>query len=178
MTILVVDDAHIMRMVLKSILVKNMGIKEDDIFEANDGVEAISIYKLKRPDIVFLDISMPNLDGLGAVKGLLEVNPDIKIIMCTASNDEGDVRECILAGAKDYIVKPPKPDRVVQAVEKITGKRIDSPVSGERVVEYTTRTLTQPEGEKAEVEALKKDIISLKEEVAALKELVEKLIKD
>lgn len=116
---LVVDDAGIMRIVLRSILVNICNVADADISEAGNGFEAIEIYRVKKPDFVFLDISMPELDGLGTVKKLMEIDPSANIIMCTASNDEEDVRECIAAGAIDYILKPPKPDRVVKAIEKV-----------------------------------------------------------
>jgi two-component system chemotaxis response regulator CheY len=92
-----------------------------DIYEASGGNEAISQYKLIQPELVFLDITMPDIDGITVVKELIKLNPGVHIIMCTSSNDRMDVRECIMAGAKDYIVKPPNTERIIKAVEKFRG---------------------------------------------------------
>jgi two-component system chemotaxis response regulator CheY len=122
MSVLIVDDASIMRMVLKDILVNHCGYAKEDIFEANGGENAISQYKRHKPEIVLMDISMPDISGVDAVKRIIKIDENAKIIMCTVSNSRGDVVECVRAGAKDYIIKPPVTERVVLAVNKVTGR--------------------------------------------------------
>ena len=119
--VLVVDDAGIMRIVLKDILSRYCKIEKRMIFEAADGKEAVHQFKAQKPDVVLCDISMPDISGIDVVKNIISIDPYAKIIMCTASSDEDDVRECIRAGAKDYIVKPPKPERVTAALHKLLG---------------------------------------------------------
>ena len=125
-TVLVVDDASIMRMVMKDILLRYCKYEKYNIHEASDGHEAIHKYNKVKPAVVLCDISMPGLNGIDVVKAIMEKDPEAKIIMITASNDESDVVECIRAGAKDYIIKPPKPERVVVAIKRITD---DNPLS-------------------------------------------------
>ena len=119
MTALIVDDTGIMRMIIKDILLKFAGLKDSDIHEAADGREALKKYHSFKPDIVFLDIAMPDIDGITVVKELMHADPSANIVMCTSSNDLEDVRICINAGAKDYIKKPPRPQRVMQAYDKV-----------------------------------------------------------
>ena len=117
--IMIVDDVSAMRKVLKSILVDHCKVDPIFIFEADDGADAIETYDLCNPDIVFLDIAMPDSDGKAIVKKLIEIDPEAKIIMCTGSSDKQDVIECIRAGAKDYVRKPITPDRISTALEKV-----------------------------------------------------------
>ena len=124
MTILVVDDASIMRMILKDILMRYGQFSKSDIIEAAGGEEAIRKYKEHMPELVLCDIAMPDMSGVEVVKVLKQFNPDANIIMCTASTDKEDVKACVHAGAKDYIYKPPKPERVIKAIEAITGKTL------------------------------------------------------
>ena len=124
MTFLVVDDTSVMRFILIDILMRQYGVEKSDIYEAENGREALNKYRLFKPDVIFLDITMPDLDGITVVKELMSQDTRIKIIMFTSSNDEADVVECIQAGARDYIVKPPDPERVLKAVEKATGKKL------------------------------------------------------
>ena len=119
-SVLVVDDASIMRMVMKDILQRYCKYEKRNIHEASDGHEAVSKYARVKPSIVLCDISMPGMNGIDVVKALMEKDPEAKIIMITASNDEADVVDCIRAGAKDYIIKPPKPERVMVAIKRIT----------------------------------------------------------
>jgi len=123
-TFLVVDDTSVMRFILIDILMRQYGVEKSDIYEAENGREALNKYRLFKPDVIFLDITMPDLDGITVVKELMAQDSRIKIIMFTSSNDEADVVECIQAGARDYIVKPPDPERVLKAVEKATGKKL------------------------------------------------------
>ena len=119
-TVLIVDDASIMRMVMKDILQRYCKYEKYNIHEASDGHEAIHKYNRVKPAVVLCDISMPGLNGIDVVKAIMEKDPEAKIIMISASNDEADVVECIRAGAKDYIIKPPKPERVVVAIKRVT----------------------------------------------------------
>ena len=119
-TVLIVDDASIMRMVMKDVLQRYCKYEKYNIHEASDGHDAIHKYNMVKPAVVLCDISMPGMNGIDVVRAIIEKDPEAKIIMITASNDEADVVECIRAGAKDYIIKPPKPERVVVAIKRIT----------------------------------------------------------
>jgi two-component system chemotaxis response regulator CheY len=116
--ILIVDDAAFMRMMIKDILTKN---GYDVSGEAENGVRAIEKYRELLPDLVIMDITMPELDGIQAVKEIKKINLDSKIIMCSAMGQQAMVIESIQAGARDFIVKPFQADRVVEAVRKVIG---------------------------------------------------------
>lgn len=113
--ILVVDDAAFMRMMLKNILT---GKGYEVCGEASNGNEAIEKYKELKPDLVTLDITMPEMDGLTAVKLIKEIDKDANIIMCSAMGQQLMVIEAIQNGAKDFIVKPFNESRVVESIEK------------------------------------------------------------
>ena len=113
--VLIVDDAAFMRMMLKDILVKNGYIVAG---EAENGVVAIEKYKELQPDLVTMDITMPEMDGIEAVRKIKEINANAKIVMCSAMGQQAMVIDAIQAGAKDFIVKPFQPDRVLEAVRK------------------------------------------------------------
>ena len=116
--ILVVDDAAFMRMMIKNILVKN---GYEVVGEAENGAVAVQMYKQLQPDLVTMDITMPDMDGIEGVKEILKIDPNAKIIMCSAMGQQAMVIEAIKAGAKDFIVKPFQQDRILQAVEKVLG---------------------------------------------------------
>lgn len=116
--ILVVDDAAFMRMMIKDTLTKLGYI---DIIEGSDGVTAVEMYKLHNPDLTMLDITMPNLDGIGALKEIKAINPDAKCVMCSAMGQEKMVMEAITLGALDFIVKPFKSDRVAKTMKSVFG---------------------------------------------------------
>lgn len=116
--IMVVDDAAFMRMMIKNTLTKT---GYTDIVEAQDGAEAVTKYDEEKPDMVFMDITMPNMDGLQALKKIKEGHPDARIVMCTAMGQQSMVVEAIKYGAKDFIVKPFNADRIVEAVKAILG---------------------------------------------------------
>lgn len=116
--ILIVDDAAFMRMMIKEILTKN-GFEV--IGEAQDGKEAVAKYKELQPDLVTLDITMPEMDGLGALKEIRSYDPNAKVIMCSAMGQQAMVIDAIQAGAKDFIVKPFQADRVLEAIKKTIG---------------------------------------------------------
>ena len=113
--ILIVDDAAFMRMMIKDILTKN---GYEVVGEAADGAEAVEKYKELEPDLVTMDITMPEKDGIAALKEIKEINPDAKIIMCSAMGQQAMVIDAIQAGAKDFIVKPFQADRVLEAIKK------------------------------------------------------------
>lgn len=113
--ILVVDDAAFMRMMIKDILVKN-GF--DVVGEASDGAQAVEKYKELNPDLVTMDITMPEVDGIAALKQIREIDPNAKVIMCSAMGQQAMVIDAIQAGAKDFIVKPFQADRVLEAIKK------------------------------------------------------------
>ena len=116
--ILIVDDAAFMRMMIKDILTKN---GYEVVAEAANGVEAVELYKSHQPDLVTMDITMPEMDGIEAVKQIKAVNPAAKVIMCSAMGQQSIVMDAIKAGANDFIVKPFQADRVLEAVKKIVG---------------------------------------------------------
>lgn len=116
--VLIVDDAAFMRMMLKDILTKN---GYDVIGEAPNGVKAVEIYKAEKPDVVTMDITMPEMDGIQAVKEIKAFDPSAKIIMCSAMGQQAMVMEAIKSGAKDFIVKPFQPERVLEALKKVLG---------------------------------------------------------
>ncbi|MCQ6265804.1 response regulator [Fictibacillus sp. WQ 8-8] len=113
--ILVVDDAAFMRMMVKDILVKN-GFEVCG--EAGDGLQAVESFKELAPDLVTLDITMPEMDGITALKEIKKINPNAKVIMCSAMGQQAMVIDAIQAGAKDFIVKPFQADRVIEAINK------------------------------------------------------------
>jgi len=115
LSILLVDDAAFMRINLKNILEK---AGYEVVGQAENGKEAIKKYKDLEPDLVTMDITMPEMDGIEAVKKIREINSEANIIMCSAMGQQSMVVEAIEAGAKDFIVKPFDDDRVIEAVEK------------------------------------------------------------
>ncbi|MDR3092216.1 MAG: response regulator [Clostridiales bacterium] len=117
-TVLLVDDAAFMRMMLKDILTKN---GYNVVGEAENGVKAIEKYKELKPALVILDITMPEMDGIKAAKGIKAVDSGATIIMCSAMGQQAMVIESIQAGARDFIVKPFQADRVLEAVQKVIG---------------------------------------------------------
>ncbi len=116
--IMIVDDAAFMRMMLKDILTKN-GFNV--IGEAENGAVAIEKYSELNPELVLMDITMPEVDGIQAVKGIKAIDPNASIIMCSAMGQQAMVVESIQAGARDFIVKPFEPTRVVEAIRKALG---------------------------------------------------------
>jgi two-component system chemotaxis response regulator CheY len=116
--ILIVDDAAFMRMMIKDILMKN---GYSVVGEAENGVKAIEKYKELEPDLVIMDITMPEMDGIQAVKQIRSISSEAKIIMCSAMGQQAMVIESIQAGARDFIVKPFQAERVVEAVKKVVG---------------------------------------------------------
>jgi len=116
--ILMCDDAAFMRMMIKDILTKN---GYNVVGEAENGVKAIEAYTECNPDLVLMDITMPEMDGIGALKGIKEKDPNAAVIMCSAMGQQAMVIEAIQSGAKDFIVKPFQAERVLEAVKKVIG---------------------------------------------------------
>lgn len=114
-TVLIVDDAAFMRMMLKDILSKN---GYDIVGEAENGQVAIDKYKELNPDLVTMDITMPEMDGISAVRKIKALNMNARVVMCSAMGQQAMVIDAIQAGARDFIVKPFQPDRVLEAVQK------------------------------------------------------------
>ena len=115
-TVLIVDDATIIRLMLKKMFERN-GLTI--VGEAEDGEEAIKLFQTMHPDFVTMDITMPILDGISATKEIVANNPEAKIIMVSALGQESKVREAIAAGARDFIVKPLKEDRLISSVRRV-----------------------------------------------------------
>ena len=114
-SVLVVDDAAFMRMMIKDILTKN---GYNIVGEAENGVVAVEKYQELKPDLVTMDITMPEMDGITAVKEIRKIDPAAKVIVCSAMGQQSMVVDAIQAGAKDFIVKPFQPERVIEAVAK------------------------------------------------------------
>jgi two-component system, chemotaxis family, chemotaxis protein CheY len=113
--VLIVDDAAFMRKMLGDVLARG---GHEVIGEGANGAEAIDQFQALRPDIMTLDITMPEKDGLAALREILTLEPAARIVMCSALGQESKVLEAIKAGAKDFVVKPFQPDRVLDAIGK------------------------------------------------------------
>lgn len=116
--ILICDDAAFMRMMIKDILTKN---GYNVAGEAENGARAVEKYNELKPDLVLMDITMPEMDGIQALKKIKENDAGALVIMCSAMGQQAMVIESIQAGAKDFIVKPFQADRVIEAVKKVVG---------------------------------------------------------
>jgi len=116
--ILICDDAAFMRMMIKDILSKN---GYNVVGEAENGARAVEKYAELKPDLVLMDITMPEMDGIQALKKIKEGDSSALVIMCSAMGQQAMVIESIQAGAKDFIVKPFQADRVIEAVKKVVG---------------------------------------------------------
>jgi two-component system chemotaxis response regulator CheY len=117
--ILIVDDAAFMRMMLSDILVEK-GIEV--VGEAKDGEEALRLFKELKPDLVTMDIVMPGVGGIESIKEVLKIDPAAKILVVSALGQQALVKEAVEAGAKGFLVKPFKPEKVIEEVEKILGE--------------------------------------------------------
>lgn len=116
--ILICDDAAFMRMMIKDILTKN---GYNIAGEAENGAKAVEKYTELKPDLVLMDITMPEMDGIEALKKIKETDSNAAVIMCSAMGQQAMVIESIQSGAKDFIVKPFQADRVLEAVQKVVG---------------------------------------------------------
>ncbi len=119
--VLVADDASFMRQMIREI-VESEGFEVCG--EASDGVEAVDEFKRLQPDVVTMDIVMPRKSGIDAVRGIMAIDPTARVVMCSALGQETLVTEAIQAGAKDFIVKPFKPDAVIETLKKVLEKEV------------------------------------------------------
>ena len=113
--VLVVDDAAFMRKMVTDALTKG---GHEVVGEAGNGLEAVSQFQALKPDLLTLDITMPEKDGLAALADIMAADPSARVVMCSALGQESKVLEAIKLGAKDFVVKPFQPDRVIEAVGK------------------------------------------------------------
>ena len=118
--VLIADDALFMRNLLKDILTK---VGFTVVAEATNGEEAVALYRKHQPDLVTMDIVMPLKSGIEALEEIVKEDPYAKIVMCSALGQESLVLEAVQAGAKDFIVKPFKEERVVEVVKRICGQQ-------------------------------------------------------
>ena len=117
--IMVVDDAAFMRMMVKNALAQG---GYTDVCEASDGNEAVQMYTEQQPQLVLMDITMPEMDGIQALKKIKEMDAGANVIMCSGMGQQAMVIEAIQNGAKDFIVKPFKPERILSTVDGLIGK--------------------------------------------------------
>ncbi|HWT75052.1 MAG TPA: response regulator [Mobilitalea sp.] len=114
--VMIVDDAAFMRMAIKNILVK---YDFEIVDEAENGQVAVNKYKEKKPDIVTMDITMPEMTGIDALKAIMAYDPNAKVVMVSAMGQEQMIMEAIMSGARSFVVKPFKEDYVIQTLTKI-----------------------------------------------------------
>lgn len=114
--VLIVDDAAFMRMMLKDILTKN---DFEVVAEAENGKAGVAAFQKYKPDIITMDITMPEMNGIDAVKAIKAIDPNVKVVMVSAMGQQPMVIEAIQAGANDFIVKPFQPERVIEAITKV-----------------------------------------------------------
>jgi two-component system chemotaxis response regulator CheY len=117
-TVLVCDDAIFMRTMIGDIL-NQAGFEV--VGEAESGLQAVQKYRELKPDLVTMDIVMPDMGGIEAVREICKQDPEAKILMCSAMGQQALVVEAIQAGAKDFVVKPFQPSRVLEAVQRVLG---------------------------------------------------------
>lgn len=113
--VLIVDDISFIRSVIKDILI------EADfkvVGEASDGAQALGLYKALKPDVVLLDIHMPVLDGIETLKRIISFNKDAVVVMCSSLGDQQNIINAISLGAKDFVVKPFRKERIISAIKK------------------------------------------------------------
>ncbi len=115
--ILVVDDAEFMRLRLSKLLASH----GYEVIEAADGQQAVERYRALRPDLVLMDITMPVMDGIAAVKGIKQIDTSATIIMCSALGQQSMVIEAVKAGARDFVVKPFEPEKILAVIKKHVG---------------------------------------------------------
>src|SRR5215467_6866123 len=101
--VMIADDSDSIRMVLKDILMIG---QHELVGEATNGIETVELYQKSKPDVLLLDLAMPKKDGLAALKEIIAINPNAKVIMITASDNQNTMKDCLSAGASSYILKP------------------------------------------------------------------------
>jgi two-component system chemotaxis response regulator CheY len=115
-TVLVVDDTALMRSVMRTLLEK-AGHKV--VADASNGEMAVKLYKILKPDIVLMDIMMPNKDGIDALKRIIDLDRNAKVIMCTTAGNKEQVAKALKEGAKDFLVKPITAERLLNSIDKV-----------------------------------------------------------
>jgi two-component system chemotaxis response regulator CheY len=120
-TVIIVDDAEFMRVVLRDICAD---MRLEVVGEANDGREAVSLYGALKPDLVLLDITMPNMDGTEALRQILDIDPDARVVMITALGQKEQVLQAIKVGARDFVIKPFDQERVVETLTRILAPQV------------------------------------------------------
>lgn len=115
--ILVVDDAAFMRMRVAKLLTEN----GYEVVEAGDGQEGVNQYKAVKPDLVLMDITMPIMDGITAVQEIKSFDPGAVVVMCSALGQQTMVMNSVKAGAKDFIVKPYQPEKILETIQRFVG---------------------------------------------------------
>lgn len=185
--ILIIDDAQIMRILLKEILIQELNIDKDDIYEAKSGRLGVAKYKQVQPNYIFCDIYMPDIDGVEVVKQIvsLGLEPAPYIIMLTSSREKRLVIQCIKAGADDYIGKPPSVERVAKTLNikypilKDKGTHKGYVVSDDIDITYNAKKKVEDELEEIEkMKDLQKDNPDIDKNLEALKPLTEKYISE
>ena len=116
--VLVADDASFVRMMIRQVLTR---LGHSNILEAENGFEAINLYKANKPALTILDIAMPELDGLSALKEIISFDPTAKVIMCSAVSHETIVWEALEIGAVDFVAKPFRSDELGKIITKYLG---------------------------------------------------------
>ncbi|MDA8066716.1 MAG: response regulator [Thermaerobacter sp.] len=116
--VLVVDDAEFVRMRMRRLLAEH----GYEVVEADNGLSAVHQYRAEHPDLVFMDITMPLLDGISAVREIRKEDPGASIVMCSAAGQQAMVIEALKAGAKDFIIKPYQPEKILEAIGKFMHK--------------------------------------------------------
>jgi len=119
--VLVVDDAIFMRRMISEILEEN-GMEV--VGEADTGAAAIKLYNELKPDLVTMDIIMPEMNGIDAVKEIIAIDAQAKIVMCSALGQQALVQEALAAGARDFLIKPFNPSRVIEVISKVLGQSL------------------------------------------------------
>jgi len=118
MVVLIIDSIALARTILTNILVQECGLHRTSIHEATSGSVALNLYKTIKPDIVFMEVNLPERNGKEIMQSILKHDPDAYIIVSSSAAEKMAVRDCVNAGAKDYILKPLDPSRVKTALEK------------------------------------------------------------
>lgn len=114
--IMVVDDTAFMRAMIREMI---SGSGHEIVAEAKNGEEAVRLYSNAKPDVMTMDITMPDMDGVTALKNIRKIDPQAKVIMCSAMGQHAMVLDAIQAGAKDFIVKPLQQHRLLEAIDKV-----------------------------------------------------------
>lgn len=121
--IIIVDDAAVIRYMLKKLFEKN---GYEVVAECVNGTDAVTRYEIHKPDLVTMDITMPDMDGITAVSEIIKLDPSAKIIICSAMGQIDKVKDAVKAGAKHFLVKPLQPEKVMEVVHKIIGEATEA----------------------------------------------------